>query len=195
MRGARANGARRRGLGETVPTGVPTCFAGCKSAVALLLSRITCGVVNCEQENTGDDFQDVGEVREPNSGVRRPKRGSQGSRDGSLTAVAEPTEDTASGTTPMPDLRAATVASEAASPAAGASGFSAARTEGDHTSSSTRGDAQSVRKGHSVRSGDPQSGAVGSVNDGMDGSEVASQNEKSLSGILATSFRAWLARF
>ena len=173
-------------MGEAVPSGLSTCFAGCVSTAALLLAWFTCGVVDCQKENVEGEIQDISNqgAREPKQGVRRPGRGSQGSRDGSLTAVAEPTEDTASGTTPMPDLRAATIASEAASPAVGATGFSAARVEGDHASTTTRGDVQSVRKGpESVKSGGPHSGADGSVNSGMDGSEVAPQNANALSAL------------
>ena len=179
MRGARATGGRRRKTGDAVPSGLSNCFTGCVSTVAFLLAWITCGVVVPFEQETGDTVPDLANDgdRELKRGVRRPQRGSQGSRDGSLTGVAEPTEDTASGTTPMPDLRAATIASEAASQAVGATGFSAARVEGDHASSTTRGDAKSVRKGpESVRSGDPHSGADGSVNSGKDGSEVAPQN-------------------
>ena len=153
-----------------------TCYAGVASGAWLLISWLTCGVVASQQEEKLEQVSGTADLGDQlNKGVRRRARGSQDSRDGSLTVV--PTDDTASGTTPMPDLRALTNASEAASAAAAPRGFSAARSEADQSVPTTRGLDQSVRNdSQSSVSREQRSRVDGSVNQGLDGQKGASQN-------------------
>ena len=129
-----------------------------------------------EQEEVSDD--DPGD--QPTQRVRRATRGSQGSRS---SGVANPTSDSDSGTTPLPDLRAQSRASGAASQAASPPGFRQAQ-EGDHSFSERKRREFKQRQGvwsergvsESSLSGERTMLADGSVNDGGNGSEVASQN-------------------
>ena len=174
MRGARHERRPRITTGQG--SGLSTCHVGVVNGAWLLLSWLTCGVVASQQEQELEEISDLADPGDQlNTGVRRRARGSQGSRDGSLTVV--PTDDTASGTTPMPDLRALTNASEAAS-AAAPRGFSAARSEADQSVPTTRGLDQSVRNSdsQSMISGGQRSRDDGSVNTGSDGRKGATQN-------------------